>query len=111
MREGERASGWKGMGTKEREFLAQSPSVMLGNGRCPERKARVDDRQAPCEMAEGGRHDGDPTQLASAGARADHDEAGTLIGTPRINHRERRRRVVTADGKLLSSKSSTSSAT
>lgn len=106
MREGERTSGWKGMGTKERGLLAQSPNVMLGNGRCPERKARVDDRQTPCEKAEGGRHDSDPTQRASAGAKADHDEAGKPIGTPPT----RRRRVVTADGKLLSSKSSTSSA-
>lgn len=36
-------------------------------------------RQTPraCEEAEVGRHDIDPTQLASAGAMADSDEAGT----------------------------------
>lgn len=73
------------MGRKERGLYPGPSIVISGIGRCSGRKARVDDRQAPYEEAEGGRHDSDPTQLATAGARADPDEAGTATAIPRMN--------------------------
>lgn len=68
----------EGMGREEHGFCQKAIQCYYGLW-ITLREEGASGRQTPQarEEAEVGRHDSDPTQLASAGARADSNEAGT----------------------------------